>query len=97
MMNTHNIEIPTGLSAILYGLYHVEKVERDESYKNLSGYLRNNLDEEEKQEYKQALDWATKNPEFDYNSILPNLRKTNEEVVVYLKKYRQFSKLFGTE
>jgi len=97
MMNMHETEIPTGLSAILYGLYHVENVRADELYKGLPNYLNINLDEEEKREYKQALDWATKNPSFDFNSILPNLRKTNDEILVYLKKYRQFSNLFSAE
>lgn len=89
-------KIPTGLSAILYGLYHIENIEKDESYKMLAEYVDKNLDEEEKQEYKQALDWVKKNPTYDFNTILPNLRKTNEQILMYIEKYRQFSRLFDT-
>jgi len=96
-MYVSKTEVPTGLSAILYGLYHIEKVEEDGSYKNLSGYLDRNYDEEEIEEYKQALDWSANNPDFDFNSVLPDLIYTNDEIVMYLKKFRQFSKIFESE
>lgn len=96
-MNTKKIEIPTGLSAVLYGLYHVDNVGEDETYKKLPNYISTNLNKEEQLEYRQALDWAAKNPDFNFNSTLPNLRKTNDEILIYLKKYRQFSGLFTIE
>ena len=31
-----------------------------------------------------TLNWATKNPDFDFNSLLPNLVYSNDEILRYL-------------
>lgn len=38
------------------------------------------------QKIRDALDWAMMNPNYDFNSLLPELNKTNEQIYDYLKK-----------
>lgn len=85
---------PPQLSAILYEMHRAKDFSDDASYVDLDQYLANILDEDKKQQYRTALLWAEENPDFDFASILPGIRKTNPEIRVYLAKFKKFSKLF---
>lgn len=78
---------PNSLNTILYFLYYIPDVSHDP-------VIRTELVTQIKEKYQKStvanlcdgLDWALNNIDFDFSSELPNLRKTNNEIVIFLRK-----------
>lgn len=76
----------------LYKLYYLNNINdfsglSDEDLKLLS----KEYTDEEIQHMSAALAWASKNPDYDFSSLLPNLRHKNSDIHVYLcKVYESF-------
>ncbi|MFZ6643248.1 hypothetical protein ACO0LL_26240 [Undibacterium sp. TC4M20W] len=71
----------------IYNLYYIDDVA---DFAGLSvedsRSLQEVYDEEELKGIFEALAWAIKNPEYDFLSLLPNLRHSNEDIYLYLCK-----------
>jgi hypothetical protein len=86
MTEEWNKDYPKGLSGLLYPLFHVENARRDpilppvaiESYKVLEN--REKLKEE-----CELLNWALKNKDYDYKTIL-NFHQSNDDIVCFIQK-----------
>ncbi|MFZ6876338.1 hypothetical protein ACO0LF_30135 [Undibacterium sp. Di27W] len=48
--------------------------------------LQEEYDEEELKGIFEALEWATKNPKYDFLSLLPNLPHSNKDIYLFLCK-----------
>ncbi len=46
--------------------------------------LKSEYDKSELKSIVESVNWATKNPDYDFLSLLPDLRHTNEEIYNYL-------------
>jgi hypothetical protein len=88
--NIHDDEIPPYLSAVLYALYYVENVEDDNTYSRLLKYYISTHTGKELKNAKEAIDWGLAHRDFTFSDQLPNLRKSNQEIVVFFKKLNEF-------
>jgi len=80
-MNKNFLKIP------LNKLYFIDDVE---TFSGLSiqdlDSLRTEYDESELNEIIESIKWARQNPDFDFLSLLPNLKHSNEDIYKYLCK-----------
>lgn len=78
-MNENFLRIP------LHKLYYIDDIS------NFSGLTQNELeslkdeyDESELTEITESVRWATQNQNYDFSSLLPNLKQSNDEIFRYL-------------
>ena len=80
-MNKNFLKIP------LNKLYFIDDVE---TFSGLSiqdlDSLRTEYDESELNEIIESIKWARQNPDFDFLSLLPKLKHSNEDIYKYLCK-----------
>ena len=80
----------------LYKLYYVENIENFVCLKEdeIDGFRRDYTQQEIK-DIINALKWAVENPEYDFQSLLPNLPQRNELIYKYLcRLHDQLSSIF---
>lgn len=80
----------------LYKLYYLNNVNEfiALSEEDLNR-LRKEYTDEEIQRLSAALAWASKNPDYDFSSLLPNLRHKNHDIHAYLCKVYESFKVGG--
>ena len=71
----------------LYKLYYLDDVSNFPglSHEDLK-LLRTEYSEEEIEHILASLAWAGKKPEYDFASLLPNLRHKNPDIYMYVRK-----------
>ena len=81
------VKHPDALAIPLYGLYYIDDVRSADilNDKNLAQMSRD-YDKAEIQRIREALEWAAEHTDYDFASILPNLRYTNVDIHFYLLK-----------
>ena len=77
--NTNFLKIP------LYKLYYIDDLS---DFAGLTEQelesLENEYDEFELKGIIESVEWAKRNPDYDFSSLLPNLQHSNEEIYGYL-------------
>ncbi len=71
----------------LYGLCYVENIDDFNGLKKDElKSLTKEYDESEIIGIVESVDWAIKNPNYDFSSLLPNLQHDNDKIYKYLRK-----------
>lgn len=72
----------------LYWLYSIRDLERYEGFmpSRVSEWLESRP-VERNAALLSALRWAAENPDFDFRSLLPDLKPSNAEIAVYLRSF----------
>ena len=69
----------------LYKLYYIDDINQ---FNGLSvselNQLEHDYTEQELEDITNALIWAKENPEFDFSSLLPGLRHSNNDIKEYI-------------
>lgn len=80
----------------LYKLYYVDNIDNFVGLdKDELNAFREDYSQQEIEEIINALKWAVENPEFDFQSLLPNLLQKNESIYQYLCRLNdQLSSIF---
>ena len=89
MTNSTYFRIPLRLNAVLYFLYQFPNIDDEEHYSQLIKYLQNTHTSEEIAGIKEAIEWALKTKDFAFSEQLPNLRKTNHEILEFFDRLNQ--------
>lgn len=84
-----NLHIPPRLNAVLYFLYQFPNVQDEEHYSRLTQYLLKTHSNQEITEIQDAIKWGLNNIDFVFSDQLPNLRKTNDEILLFFSKLNQ--------
>lgn len=81
------VEETKWLKIPLYKLYYLDDASNFLGLNNADlELLRTQYSEEEIEHILASLAWAGKNPEYDFASLLPNLRHKNPDIYMYLRK-----------
>jgi hypothetical protein len=76
----------TILQIPLYKLYYVEDCTQPVVIEPQIGQLiRKDYDQPTIDNIIDSLVWATRNPDYDYRSLLPNIRHSNEQILQYFQ------------
>jgi hypothetical protein len=80
-MNKNFLRIP------LHKLYYIDNVSDFSGFtkKDIES-LKNEYDESELIGIVESVRWATQNQNYDFSSLLPNLKHSNDEIFLYLCK-----------
>jgi hypothetical protein len=88
-MKSTNSQVPPRLNAVLYFLYQFPNIDNEEHYSRLINYLLKTHTSEEIADVKDVIDWALITTDFSFSEQLPNLRKTNREILEFFNKLNQ--------
>ncbi len=84
-MNLNYINIP------LYKLNYVSDIEEIKLDENFLNQFCSEYETDERRDIFDQLDWAVKNPNYDFNSLLvPTDKFTNKEIYGYIQKLHKF-------
>ena len=90
MENIDYLKIP------LYKLYYLKNVNDFRGFdSNDLEALRKEYSNEEITGILNSLAWASKNPSYDFSSMLPNLGHNNEDIYIYICKAYQSLNIEG--
>ncbi len=84
-----NFQVPPRLNAVLYFLYQFPDIKDQGHYSRLVEYLLKTHSNKEMAEILDAITWGLKKTDFAFSEQLPNLRKTNDEILTFLSKLNQ--------
>lgn len=88
-MTDKPVRAPNSLNAILYFLYYIPDVTDDPIISpELITQIKERYQKSTVANLCEGLDWALNNVDFDFSSELPNLLKTNDEIVIFLRKIK---------
>jgi len=85
-MKDANSQVPPRLSAVHYFLYQFPNLDDEEHYSRLINYLQNTHTNEEIAEIKDTIDWVLKSTDFAFSKQLPNLRKSDNEILEFFTR-----------
>jgi hypothetical protein len=83
-MKLNFIKIP------LYKLNYVNSIEEIKLDNDFLQGFKDEYDREERQSIFEQLDWAVKNPSFDFSSLVESQRFNNKEIYEYVKILHTF-------
>jgi hypothetical protein len=88
----NNANNPPGLNAVLYSLYHIKDVHDPATYDRLLVDLSSGYSLDVLKMYYNAVKWSLEHKSEDFSQRLPNLNRSNEDVLYFLEQAKPILK-----
>lgn len=74
----------------LYKLNYVSNIDEIKLDQNFLNQFCNEYETDERKNIFEQLDWAVKNPDYDFNSLVTSDKFTDKEIYGYIQKLHKF-------
>lgn len=76
-----------GLSHVMYNLYYLNDLDSIDFFNTIVDKLKYNRTGQEIEMFIKALEWAIKHKEYSFKEILPNIRFSNTEILLFMQRF----------